>query len=32
LIGYYALIAQTINAFEIALPDGVEAPLPSLPV
>jgi len=31
LIGYYALIAQTINAFEIALPDGVEAPLPPLP-
>ena len=30
LIGYYALIAQTINAFEVALPDGVEAPLPPL--
>lgn len=31
LIAYYALIAQTINAFEVALPDGVEAPLPPLP-
>ncbi len=31
LIAYYALIAQTINAFEVALPDGVEPPLPRLP-
>jgi 4-carboxymuconolactone decarboxylase len=30
LIGYYALIAQTINAFEVDLPDGAEAPLPPL--
>ena len=29
LIAYYALIAQTLNAFEVALPDGVEAPLPA---
>ena len=32
LIAYYALIAQTLNAFEVALPDGVEPPLPPLPV
>ncbi|HTC09362.1 MAG TPA: hypothetical protein VK726_11350 [Acetobacteraceae bacterium] len=30
LIGYYAMVALTLNAHEIGVPDG-EPPLPSLP-
>lgn len=31
LIGYYSMVALTLNAHEIGVPDGARAPLPSLP-
>jgi 4-carboxymuconolactone decarboxylase len=31
LIGYYAMVALTLNAHEIGVPDGAQPPLPSLP-
>ena len=31
LIGYYSMVALTLNAHEIGVPDGVQPPLPSLP-
>jgi 4-carboxymuconolactone decarboxylase len=31
LIGYYAMVALTLNAHEIGVPDGATPPLPSLP-
>ena len=30
LIGYYTMVAMTLNAHEIPLPAGVEPPLPNL--
>jgi 4-carboxymuconolactone decarboxylase len=30
LIGYYTMVAMTLNAHEIPLPSGVAAPLPVL--
>ena len=30
LLGYFALLAMTINGFELGLPPGVEPPLPEL--
>ena len=31
LIGYYSMVALTLNAHEIGVPDGAPPPLPSLP-
>jgi 4-carboxymuconolactone decarboxylase len=31
LIGYYSMVALTLNAHEIGVPEGAEPPLPSLP-
>ena len=31
LIGYYAMVALTLNAHEIGVPEGVPPPLPALP-
>jgi 4-carboxymuconolactone decarboxylase len=31
LIGYYSMVALTLNAHEIGVPDGATSPLPSLP-
>jgi 4-carboxymuconolactone decarboxylase len=31
LIGYYSMVAMTLNAHEIGVPDGKPEPLPSLP-
>ena len=31
LIGYYAMVALTLNAHEIGVPDGATPPLPALP-
>ena len=31
LIGYYAMVALTLNAHEIGVPEGAQPPLPSLP-
>ena len=31
LIGYYAMVALTLNAHEIGVPEGEKPPLPSLP-
>jgi 4-carboxymuconolactone decarboxylase len=31
LIGYYSMVALTLNAHEIGVPDGAQPPLPSLP-
>ena len=31
LIGYYAMVALTLNAHEIGVPEGAKPPLPSLP-
>ena len=31
LIGYYAMVALTLNAHEIGVPDGARPPLPALP-
>ena len=31
LIGYYAMVALTLNAHEIGVPDGAVPPLPALP-
>jgi len=31
LIGYYAMVALTLNAHEIGVPDGATLPLPALP-
>lgn len=31
LIGYYAMVALTLNAHEIGVPEGTQPPLPSLP-
>jgi 4-carboxymuconolactone decarboxylase len=31
LIGYYAMVALTLNAHEIGVPDGATPPLPDLP-
>jgi 4-carboxymuconolactone decarboxylase len=31
LIGYYAMVALTLNAHEIAVPEGAQPPLPPLP-
>ena len=28
VVGYYGLVSMTLNVFEVALPDGVEPPLP----
>jgi len=28
VVGYYGLVSMTLNVFEVALPVGVEAPLP----
>jgi 4-carboxymuconolactone decarboxylase len=28
IVGYYSLVSITLNVFEVALPDGVEPPLP----
>ena len=30
LIGYYAMVALTLNAHEIGVPDGATPPLPDL--
>jgi 4-carboxymuconolactone decarboxylase len=32
LLGYYALVAMTLNAFQVPLPQGVEPGLPEAPV
>ena len=31
LIGYYAMVALTLNAHEIGVPEGAKPPLPTLP-
>jgi 4-carboxymuconolactone decarboxylase len=31
LIGYYSMVALTLNAHEIGVPEGAQPPLPSLP-
>ena len=31
LIGYYSMVALTLNAHEIGVPEGAQQPLPSLP-
>jgi 4-carboxymuconolactone decarboxylase len=31
LIGYYAMVAMTLNAHEIGVPEGAKPPLPALP-
>ena len=31
LIGYYAMVALTLNAHEIGVPEGATPPLPALP-
>lgn len=31
LIGYYAMVALTLNAHEIGVPEGATPPLPELP-
>jgi 4-carboxymuconolactone decarboxylase len=31
LIGYYSMVALTLNAHEIGVPEGAQSPLPSLP-
>jgi 4-carboxymuconolactone decarboxylase len=31
LIGYYSMVALTLNAHEIGVPDGATPPLPTLP-
>ena len=28
IVGYYSLVAMTLNAFDVPLPEGVEAPFP----